>query len=202
MLNTKKFILIGDNLYLDFINTRLMRGGRPVDLLGEKKDFLAWAAAAGLISVTAGEKMVESLTEGEFKKIKTFRDILSKMTEEIIDGKEIRPEFIAAINQQLRHKKGFELIEKKDGRLRRKFIADYARPIQLLAPVAEKAAQMITEEDPKYLKKCESDRCILYFYDSTKNHSRRWCSMSSCGNRAKARAFYRRKKRAGTDRTK
>jgi predicted RNA-binding Zn ribbon-like protein len=34
----------------------------------------------------------------------------------------------------------------------------------------------------------------LYFYDTTKNHTRRWCSMTGCGNRAKAAAFYERKK--------
>ncbi|HNJ42487.1 MAG TPA: CGNR zinc finger domain-containing protein [Acidobacteriota bacterium] len=35
---------------------------------------------------------------------------------------------------------------------------------------------------------------MIYFYDTTKNHTWRWCSMSLCGNRAKAAAHYRRKR--------
>lgn len=39
------------------------------------------------------------------------------------------------------------------------------------------------------LKICRSDDCRWAFYDASKNHSRAWCSMSLCGNRAKARSF-------------
>jgi predicted RNA-binding Zn ribbon-like protein len=34
------------------------------------------------------------------------------------------------------------------------------------------------------------------FVDTSKNHSRRWCDMKVCGNRVKARKFYRRQKMA------
>lgn len=39
------------------------------------------------------------------------------------------------------------------------------------------------------LKACRSDDCRWAFFDGSKNHSRAWCSMAVCGNRAKARAF-------------
>ncbi len=39
------------------------------------------------------------------------------------------------------------------------------------------------------LKLCSSDACRWAFYDLSKNHSSRWCTMASCGNRAKARRF-------------
>ena len=39
------------------------------------------------------------------------------------------------------------------------------------------------------LKACAQDDCRWAFYDRTKNHSRRWCSMADCGNRAKARTY-------------
>ena len=45
------------------------------------------------------------------------------------------------------------------------------------------------------LKACRSDDCRWAFFDGSKNHSRAWCSMAVCGNRAKARAF--RERQAG-----
>jgi predicted RNA-binding Zn ribbon-like protein len=46
-------------------------------------------------------------------------------------------------------------------------------------------------EDPSWtrLKLCRSQRCRWAFYDRSKNHSSRWCTMASCGNREKARRF-------------
>jgi predicted RNA-binding Zn ribbon-like protein len=44
-------------------------------------------------------------------------------------------------------------------------------------------------EDWERLKLCSSDSCRWAFYDRSKNHSSRWCTMASCGNRAKARRF-------------
>lgn len=42
---------------------------------------------------------------------------------------------------------------------------------------------------PERLRQCDHPDCTLYFYDTSKNGSRRWCSMKTCGNRAKAQRF-------------
>ncbi len=44
-------------------------------------------------------------------------------------------------------------------------------------------------EDWTRLKLCRSATCRWAFYDRSKNHSSRWCTMASCGNREKARRF-------------
>ena len=44
------------------------------------------------------------------------------------------------------------------------------------------------------LKACRASDCEWAFIDSAKNHSRAWCSMRSCGNREKARAFRERRR--------
>ena len=51
------------------------------------------------------------------------------------------------------------------------------------------------DEDWSRLKLCGADECRWAFFDRSKNHSSRWCSMASCGNRAKARRFRARAKR-------
>ena len=52
----------------------------------------------------------------------------------------------------------------------------------------------MAEGDPTRLKQCPGEHCGWVFFDMTKNKSRRWCEMSVCGNRAKAKAHYRRLK--------
>ena len=49
------------------------------------------------------------------------------------------------------------------------------------------------DQDWERLKLCDSDSCRWAFYDRSKNHSSRWCTMASCGNRAKARRFRQRR---------
>ena len=66
---------------------------------------------------------------------------------------------------------------------------------QLLAPVAWSAANLLASEKIVHLKQCGDKECGWLFLDTTKNHKRRWCEMSGCGCRAKARTYYRRKKR-------
>jgi predicted RNA-binding Zn ribbon-like protein len=45
---------------------------------------------------------------------------------------------------------------------------------------------------PDRIRRCAGDRCVLHFYDASRGGRRQWCSMASCGNRAKARRHYER----------
>ncbi len=65
----------------------------------------------------------------------------------------------------------------------------------MLWPILWEVARLLTSEDLKRVGECADDRgCGFLFYDSSRNHSRRWCSMESCGNRAKALRHYKRSK--------
>lgn len=65
---------------------------------------------------------------------------------------------------------------------------------QILWPVARSAADLLTSDRIGRVRECNGDTCGWLFVDTSKNHSRRWCSMSDCGNRAKAHRFYKRKR--------
>jgi predicted RNA-binding Zn ribbon-like protein len=65
-----------------------------------------------------------------------------------------------------------------------------------LWPIARGAVDVLTSaQERARLRECASDTCAWVFIDRTKNHSRRWCDMAGCGNRAKGRAFRARQKR-------
>jgi predicted RNA-binding Zn ribbon-like protein len=74
------------------------------------------------------------------------------------------------------------------------FVWDWAEGVQplrrMLWPIVRSAAELLTSEELSLVKQCAG--CGWLFVDRSRNHSRRWCDMRYCGNRAKARRFYRR----------
>lgn len=71
---------------------------------------------------------------------------------------------------------------------------DLARA-RALAPIALSAARLFTDLDWSRLHQCQHERCIVFFYDTTKSGTRRWCS-PSCMNRARSSQRYRAAKEA------
>ena len=62
--------------------------------------------------------------------------------------------------------------------------------------IARSAADLLTSGDHDRIKECASTTCEWVFLDRSRNRSRRWCDMSDCGNRSKARTFHARKQTA------
>jgi predicted RNA-binding Zn ribbon-like protein len=65
---------------------------------------------------------------------------------------------------------------------------------QLLWPVARSAADLLTSDELTRTRECGGPACTWLFMDTSKNRSRRWCAMKGCGNRAKSRRHYERKR--------
>jgi predicted RNA-binding Zn ribbon-like protein len=79
-------------------------------------------------------------------------------------------------------------------RLALKTMRRWGSPESLLAPIGEVLATLSTQEDFAYVKACEAHNCTRLFADHTRGHTRRWCSMEICGNRAKQAAHRNRLK--------
>ncbi len=65
----------------------------------------------------------------------------------------------------------------------------------LMAPVWRfvlSALDLLNTGNLQYVRQCQ--RCAWLFYDQTKNHRKKWCSMESCGNREKTKRYYKNKK--------
>jgi predicted RNA-binding Zn ribbon-like protein len=65
---------------------------------------------------------------------------------------------------------------------------------RILWPIAESAAELLTSADITKVRECEASDCYWLFLDNSRNRSRRWCTMSACGNREKARRHYRKQR--------
>ena len=207
MFETDKFSLIAQNLFLDFVNTQKVRDGQPFETLNTFEDFLGWTIAIELIEIEPAKDLLkkwngENFADKLLQETVKFRNILRELAESIASKREISETAIKAINNKLKKQSGFTEIEKGENGFEKRFRFDLRDPSKLLQPIAESAADFLCYGNFELLRKCESSACVLYFYDTTKNHKRRWCSMKICGNQAKAAAFYKRKKQAAQVKSK
>ena len=65
---------------------------------------------------------------------------------------------------------------------------------RMLWPVARSAADLLTSEKRERVRACAGENCSWLFMDTSRNRSRQWCDMQSCGNRAKAKRYYQRRR--------
>ena len=192
------FHIVSNNAGLDFVNTLIVDAGKPVDLLNGFEDLVDWSVAAGLVTSSDGRRMVRkwkgtSAAERVFKNALGLRDSLKQITDEVTRGRLASKPALDAVNDILKRKSGFFEIRKDGDAYSKSFHSEQDDITGLLVPIAESMADLLCFGDLAHVKKCENEACVLYFYDTSKNHRRRWCSMAACGNRAKASAFYRRK---------
>lgn len=196
-----KFLFVGQYGCLDFVNTRLREDGRTVDLLDGFPGLVGWLTEAGLVGAEEAQQAVKrwgGTPEGDraVAMAKAFRETLKSMVGRIVEGEPVERPSINEINGLLRNRSGYpELIRRTGGGFEKRFRREFIQATQLLVPIAESANDLLTEGDLSLVKKCGNPECVLFFYDATKNHKRRWCSMATCGNRMKARTHYERRVR-------
>jgi predicted RNA-binding Zn ribbon-like protein len=193
----QSFYLVGERLCIDFVNTEIVEGETRIDLLRSFDDLVEWCAAAQVISTGEARALArrwgKSDAQQTIQHAVRFRATLREMLERLAKRRTKVPQgTLDTINQVLALGGcDREVVHTKRGyqtRLRRNFTT----PSQLLVPIAESAAGLLSNDDLSLVKRCQNPQCILLFYDTSKNHARRWCSMAACGNRAKVAAHYRR----------
>jgi predicted RNA-binding Zn ribbon-like protein len=191
------FLFLAGHPCLDFLNTRPAIKGRTVELLGGFEDFLRWLTRSGRLDAKAAADANKRWGEGPeaervAERARGFRETLRHMADGIVRGRGVSTEGIAAISSILAENEGTLRLEKTGAGFRTRFAARPTQPIALLGTVAEAAANLLSAHDLRLVRRCGNSDCVLYFYDATRNHRRQWCSMGTCGNLMKVRAFRRR----------
>lgn len=195
----QQFLFVGNHPCLDFINTQIIVNGEPADLLGSFEDLVSWLIQAQIVTGTQTDATRAELTNGQMSSLldqaKSFRTTLRDMTERLAASISIPDSIVLTINRFLSQRSGYpQLVRIQKRRFERRFHSTAAPAQSLLAPLAEAASDLLCHANFALIKKCGNPSCILYFYDTTKNHARSWCSMGVCGNRMKAAAHYRRRR--------
>ncbi|HWP92512.1 MAG TPA: CGNR zinc finger domain-containing protein, partial [Thermodesulfobacteriota bacterium] len=114
------------------------------------------------------------------------------MVDRIVKGKPVPQATIDEINKLLSRRAGCKQLSRTRQGFEERFHPETDEPVHLIVQIAEFASDLLCNVDFSLIKKCGNPVCVLYFYDTSKNHARRWCSMSICGNRMKVAAHYKR----------
>ncbi|XUW91205.1 ABATE domain-containing protein [Burkholderia sp. M6-3] len=185
----QEFLILADNPALDFLNTLAQGDDGPVEYLSTNKDVIAWLQRMDYL----GERGPRAFPRDVLaERARTLRETIRKLLMQRKLGKNID---VGALNSFLMHGRyTVQLARANNGELEVRDHYDIDTPEQLLAPVARAAAELIATGDFDLVRKCEADDCVLWFYDRTKAHRRRWCSMALCGNRHKVAQFRQRQK--------
>lgn len=180
-------LFLADHPVLDFLNTIAAPAGTPIDMLASDGDVLYWLEKAGM-SPEENSPMERGVL---LREARTLRETLRELVLKRKAGKRIDP---APLNDFLKQAVSFpQLVPEGRGfRIERHRPARGAQ--QTLAPLAEAAAELLATGNFDLVRPCEGKDCILWFYDRTKSHRRRWCSMQICGNRHKVEAFRERQR--------
>ena len=186
-----KFQLIGDHPALDFLNTVPLVDGALVDTLASDDDVVDWLRLSGWPLESDAHAMKAGALISAAREL---RDVIRMLVERREAGKRLDPEPLNAFLLEARSYT--KLLQKKDGSLQLRPKWKQRTAQEILAPLAQSAAELIAEGDFNLIRRCESEQCVLWFYDRTKSHHRRWCSMANCGNRHKVAAYRQRKQQS------
>ena len=191
----ESFLFVGGRLWLDFINTQLAGKEQSVDLLSDFEALLRWLTAAQAADAETRENAA-AWSRREQEEISRYalrlRSVLRQAAEDLAQGKEIGGATLVMVNEVLRSQRNSVQLAQTATGYETTRHSEWVSRLALLAPLAASVADTLTGDDLTHLRNCEDPACLLYFYDTSKNHARRWCSMEVCGNRHKAAAHYRR----------
>src|SRR5690349_1802080 len=189
-----KFLFVGNHPCLDFINTQMIVNGEPTDVLESCDDFICWLIQTNLLTKGQADVVGAELNHNEsislLKEAKTFRTTLRDLVERIVSHKPIPNSTVNTINQFLSQRPGYPQLVRRRSGFEQRFHSAAPSEYNLLVSLAEAARDLLCRADFALIKKCGNPACILYFYDTTKNHTRNWCNMQVCGNRMKVAAHY------------
>jgi predicted RNA-binding Zn ribbon-like protein len=175
---------VGDHPALNFINTLHMVGSELTDAWQSDEDVAAWIVREGLRDTLPSTTWRDGTL---LRKARKLRQIALKAIE-AKKAKKALP--LDELNAFLAHSVSHCVLSAKS-RIDLHFERVYGQKTveQYLAPVAESVAELLFHGDFELVRHCEGGQCVLWFYDRTKAHRRRWCSPQTCGNRSKVAAF-------------
>ena len=168
-----EFTLLGDALWLDFINTARGRGPAPPDLLPDDAALLRWSAAQS-IDLNGGRP--------PFPLVLQLRERLTALAEALHAGLQPPAASIAAINEQLAQGGGCHQLTRISGEWQVRF-APERRPAVLQA-IAQSAAASLADS-LRLVRRCAGENCSLFFSDDSPNQTRLWCNSTVCGRQTK-----------------
>jgi predicted RNA-binding Zn ribbon-like protein len=197
-----KFQIIAGDPSVDFVNTLDNRPvpARLTELLPSYQALVEWAAQAGAMNSRQCQRLIRASERHPreagvvLERAIQLRECLFRIFSSLVARRNPAANDLDALNQFV-SRAAPHLQLKTTGKT---FQLDWKQeenpPLDsVLWPVIRAATNFLISGDLQRLRECNVKACRWLFVDRSKNHSRRWCDMKTCGNRTKVRKFYRRK---------
>ncbi len=189
---------IGDHVALDFLNSIAAPRGDAIESIADGEAYVNWLATAGLLDPSDAQQLLDRFGTPALDQVASeardlrewFRQIVAKPA----DTRWQSADVTVKLNPILAIDSSHHQLKDSDRHLFLQERREFVRAQQLLVPVAQAIAELMTVGDPSLIKRCANPSCTLWFYDRTKAHRRRFCSAAVCGNRTKVAAFRERQR--------
>jgi predicted RNA-binding Zn ribbon-like protein len=186
------FLFVGNQLALDFLNTRPVQNGEPMELLPDLSALLRWFQAAELLSardVANLQQKWEKSAQAQ-RTVEDVRELREKLRKEILaweGGGAVHHSTVDELNRLMADYPMRTKLKTSGSASATELWFEPRQPEDLFAPLANSTAALFANVDRRRVRKC--DQCVLHFEDTSKKGTRRWCSMQLCGNRLKVAAY-------------
>lgn len=201
-LNTdaSTLILIGERLCLDFANTvNWHAGNQPEEKIISYQKLVAWSRHADILNDSQEKLLIEQADKNPEQAVKVLkkaielREAIYRLFRSVATGDDIDSVDLSILNQYVGCAYQYAEMRFDEGGFDVTFQKGIDQLDGMLWPIVQSAIDLLRQGDLGRIKQCEGGMCGWLFFDSSRNKSRRWCSMADCGNRANAKRFYRRK---------
>ncbi|MGA7754912.1 MAG: ABATE domain-containing protein [Candidatus Sulfotelmatobacter sp.] len=196
-----QFDLCGGALCLDFINTLDDRySNEPEELIKSYIDLARFAEDAEVLPRQQADRLcAESIATPErAEKVLAaaieMREAMYAVFWALVRKTTVTSSALLVLNRYIQSAAQHESLIRQGPRFEWRFDASPRDLEAPLWPIARSAAKLLASDHLQFVRACASKTCEWLFLDESKNHRRRWCDMTKCGNRAKVRRFYKRKK--------
>lgn len=194
--------LVGGSLCLDYANTVSARTeGLCREYLTNYDELVAWSHHVGILTSEEARALHDSAecrpdqAIATLSRAVTVRELLFRVFSAIVHDQEPDTADLATLNRVIREGLSRMEISPDGPGFAWTWVVGKEELDRILWPILRSAADLLTSRDLRRVQQCARDGCDWLFLDLSKNQSRRWCSMDTCGSLVKSRRYYRRKKR-------
>ena len=190
--------VIGGRLCLDFVNTVDTHDTYVDEKLGGYADLVWWALRVGLLDEAAARPLFAAADADPVRAAELFawavglRESLDRLFAAARADEAGADADVQVLNGALARTLGRLRVERTEDAYVWGWMEGAEELERVLWPVVRDAAELLVGGELRRVGMCSGDACDWLYLDTTRNHSRRWCDMQTCGNRAKARRHYHR----------
>jgi len=198
-----QFELSGGALCLDFANTGPDQKAPETreEHLKSYTDLLSWAVQSGELTIQDARRLMAAANHSQIKasaalrKARELRQAIFDVFRAIAGQHAPATGDLDVLNKYWRSASIHRSVAHADGNFRRVWVMDENDELDRpLWGVVASAEELLTSGEVGLVRECDADTCSWLFLDHSRNRSRRWCDMKTCGNRAKAKRHYERAK--------